>query len=464
MGRARTGAGRIARVSAALPALVLAATAAAYPIAEEKELGERFAIEAGSALSILRDPEVVDYVNRLGLSIVAKLDSPQPFDYRFQVVRSRELNAFAVPGGFVFVNSGLLSRVANDAELAGVLGHEIAHSHAHHIVRQQEQSQLANYAGLAGLLLSAVHPAIGAAAVGASAATQLKYQRGFEQEADYLGMRYVREAGFDPHAMPSFLKRIWEDQRGDPLEVPPYLLSHPLTDERITNLEAATRNVPEQPGWRTPSFALERVQAIVQALDGGREDTRLAYEKRAGADPRGRALAGIVLLAQGDAAGARAALEQARSAGMTGLEGDLGWARFREGNVAGAIVDLKARAEAAPDDAVARAHLGAALLHEGDYTAARTHLEAALARAPWLDEAEYDLGQSYGRSGDNARGLFHLARAAEMRGDVERALANYEKAEAGLPAGSAEAEEAKVRGTLLTTIVRQRVIGRRGIP
>jgi beta-barrel assembly-enhancing protease len=446
---------------AAALAAVLAGAAFGYPIAEERKLGEQFAIEAASQMPLLREPAVVDYVSTIGRRIVDKLDRPQPFEYRFSVVRDESLNAFSVPGGFVYVNTGLLLRAGNDAELAGVLGHEIGHAHAHHIVRQQEKTQLMSYAAVAAMLLSVVQPAIGAAAMGASATAQLKYQREFEQEADYLGIRYMRAAGFDPHGMASFMKRLWEEQRTMPLDqIPPYMLSHPLTDERITNLEAATRNIPQQPGWQQPSFALERAQAIVRAL-GADPGARVRYEKAAVAGgARAGALYGVVLLYQGDAAAALAALEKARAAGMQDLDDDIGLARFRSGDVDGALRMLRGRVEVAPDDAVAQSLLGQVLLAGKDYAASVRALERASEDAPGLDQIEYDLGQAYGRSGDAGRGLYHLARALEMRGDLEQARAQYEKAAKQLPAESTEAQIAQQRVERLGEFARHRMIGR----
>jgi predicted Zn-dependent protease len=449
---------RLAGVAAAFVALV--GEALGYPIAEERKLGDRFSIEAAGTLPIIRDPAVVAYVNGIGQRIVATLDRPQPFEYRFSVVNETSINAFAVPGGFVYLNSGLLLRVGSDAELAGVLGHEIGHSHAHHVVRQQEQSQFLNYAALAGALLSVVHPAIGAAAMGASATGQLKYQREFEQEADYLGIRYMRAAGYDPHGMVSFMKRLWEEQRTMPIDqIPPYMLSHPLTDERITNLEAATRGMPTVPGSETPSFALERVQAIVRALDSDR-GTRARYEGASAAGGRALALYGIVLLYQGKLPGALAALDRAKADGVADLDDDIAGARFRSGDLDGAALVLRGRVEAVPDDAEARALLGQVLLTKGDYAGAVHELDRARTLAPALDQVEYDLGQAYGRNGDPARGFYHLARALEMRGDVERARTQYAKSAKLFSPDSEDAAEASQRVAVLDEIAHSRVIGR----
>ena len=449
---------RLAGAAALLIALV--GEARGYPIAEERKLGDRFSIEAASALPIVREPAVVNYVNGIGQRIVARLDAPQPFEYRFSVVDDGSINAFAVPGGFVYLNSGLLLRVGNDSELAGVLGHEIGHSHAHHIVRQQEKTQLLSYAALAGMLLSVVQPAIGAAAMGINATAQLKYQREFEQEADYLGMRYMRVAGFDPQGMVSFMKRLWEEQRTMPIDqIPPYMLSHPLTDERISTLEAASRNVPAVPGSQQASFALERAQAIVRAL-GGDRGNRARYEKASAAGSRALALYGIVLLYQRELPAALAALDKAKAAGASDLDDDIALARFRSGDIAGALLLLRGRVEAAPDDAEARGLLGQVLLSKGDYAGAIRELDRARALAPAVDQVEYDLGQAYGRSGDSARGFYHLARALEMRGDVEQARAQYEKSAKLFRPDTDEAAEASRRCEILDEIAHRRVIGR----
>ena len=431
-----------------------------YPIAEERKLGERFSVEAAGTLPVIREAAVVDYVNRLGQRIVAHLDAPQPFEYRFHVIRDAQLNAFAVPGGFVYVNSGLLLRVGNESELAGVLAHEIGHTHAHHLVRQQEKTRFLNYATLAGMLLSIVHPAIGAAAMGANATVQLKYQREFEQEADYLGIRYMGDAGLDPHGMVSFMKRMWNEQRTMLLDqIPPYMLSHPMTEERINYLETATKGMPEQIGWEVPTFALERMQAIIRAVSGVRSAGLERYDAAQASSTRALALSGITRLYQGDAKGALAELESAKRGGLNGLETDIGLARLRAGDVGGAVRVLKESIEADPKDGVARAALGRALLTKNDYAAAVRELERAAVLAPELDETEYDLGQAYGHSGEAGKGFYHLGRAFEMRGQIDKALVQYDKASKLLKPDTNESILANERVAALGEISRSRVIG-----
>ncbi len=165
----------------ALVALVLAGAIAASGVARaesEADLGRRFLLEARGELPLIEDPVVTGYVQKVGTRIVDVI-GPKSWEYRFFVVQDPSLNAFAVPGGYVFVFSGLLARVKSDDELAGVLGHEIGHAHAHHITRQQKEGQVWTAAALLGLLASAVNPVLGAAGVAAAQTAQLKYSRAF---------------------------------------------------------------------------------------------------------------------------------------------------------------------------------------------------------------------------------------------------------------------------------------------
>ena len=136
---------------AAVALLLVSQQAAFASITAERELGDNFIREARARLPLVESYEVHGLVTELGRGIVSTLGL-QPFDYEFEIVADRALNAFAAPGGKVFVHAGLVARVANEDELAGVLGHEVAHSHAHHVIRQQAKGAAASYASLLGML------------------------------------------------------------------------------------------------------------------------------------------------------------------------------------------------------------------------------------------------------------------------------------------------------------------------
>jgi predicted Zn-dependent protease len=397
----------------------------------ERELGKKFALQAQAELPLINDVEIVGYVNRIGQKIVATLDD-SPFKYHFFVVKDPKINAFAVPGGYIYVHSGLLTRADNDDEVAGVLGHEIAHVNAHHLAREQEATRFMNYATLLGMLLSIVQPAIGAGAMAANATAQLKYRREFEQEADYLGVGYMRKAGFDPHGMLDFFKKLADEQRITPTFMPPYLLSHPLTNERLSNLEAVLRtpqwsNAPRHP----KSATLERVQVLIRARTEPPNEVLTAYRRRVDehpTDPQARYLLGVAFLETGAFESARQTLEQARAMGWTAADRELGrtWLRLRDPKKAREL--LSRAVEIEPDDAGAHAELAKALETLGENAGAMREYERAVDLAPDLESAHYSLGMLAGRAGHEADGYFHLAEALRLRGEYDQALRQYHKA------------------------------------
>lgn len=244
--------------------VLLAAAPALASITTEREVGEEFALEAHRGLPLIHDYELLSLVREMGNKLVATLGN-QPFDYEFFVVAEDSINAFAVPGGKVFVHAGLISRVGSEDEVADVLAHEIAHAHAHHAVRQQQKSAVANYASLLGIFLGAINPVLGQAAIAAALGQTLKYQRDFEREADFLGVGYAKKAGYDPGAMLRMLRVIYDEQRINPASVPPYFQSHPLTGERLAYLESTLKENEWQGEPKPASWRFQRAQAIATA-------------------------------------------------------------------------------------------------------------------------------------------------------------------------------------------------------
>jgi len=412
-------------------------------ITDEKELGKQFDLEARAQLPLIDDVEVTSYVNRIGQRIASALND-STFQYQFSVVRDPRINAFAVPGGFVYVHGGMLTRATNDDEVAGVLGHEMAHVNAHHLARQQEATQLMNYAALLGVLLSAVQPAIGAGAVAANAAAQLQYRREFEQEADYLGARYMRQAGYDPRGMLDFFKKMLDEQRTTPTFAPPYLLSHPLTDTRLTNLEAVLRTHQWDSGPRQPtSLELERVQVVVRARSEPAQDVVTFYRREAEARPRdGRAryVLGMAQLETGAFDAARQSFEAARQLGFERVDRELGRTALRLQQLDKAHELLSRAAEIEPDDPVAHYELGRVLEAQNDTTGAMREYARACQLAPTLAEAHYGLGVLAGRAGQAGDGYYHLGVAYKLRGEYDKALTQFEKAEPLAPVGSERAQ------------------------
>jgi predicted Zn-dependent protease len=429
-----------------LLAAVLGGRAAAISYQGERELGQRFDLAARQRVPMVDDPEVLGYVSDVGRGIVGSLDDSY-FDYQFAVVRDPRINAFAVPGGYVYVNSGLLAMVKNEDELAAVLAHEIAHVHAHHVVRQQEKTEALNYAALLGTLLSVVQPAVGALASATSAAIALQYQRQFEQEADYMGARYLQAAGYDPRAMLDFFKQLGDVTRLASTGAPPYLQSHPVTDERLNHLEAVLKTQQWAPRERRrPSFALQRVQALARARSEPPADAMKAYRRMAEenpGNPMAQYLLGVVSLETGQLEVAAPALAAARAGGIEEADRELGILALRQRDAPKARERLGAYLARAPKDAGAHVELAKALEALGDAPAAVQEYQRAIALAPQLDTAHHGLGLLAGRAGNEGDGFYHLATAARLDGDYETALNQYNRAAPLLPASDARAAESR---------------------
>ena len=431
--------------AAVLVVLAAATSAGAIGLNQERELGARFALEARRRLPLVREPALTAYLRRIGQRIVTRLDARQ-FAYRFYLVRDQSLNAFAVPGGYVYAHAGLLTRVAREAELAGVLAHEIVHVHAHHVVRQQEETALVNYATLLGLFLSVIHPALGAGAASVGEAVQLKYMRQFEQEADHVGLDLMRAAGFDPGGMPSFLRIVLHAQQLNPTQVPPYFLSHPLTEDRVTELEHRVSGMGRPESRPGAEAELASAQATLRALTLPRESVLPVYQERLERAPtsaEAQHLLGLVYLYGGQPDRAEPLLGRATAGHAVRAGGDWGRALARLGKPAEARAVFEAHLREYPDDPPITLELARTMVAAGEVKPAAALLESALAAEPELDDAEYALAECRGKSGDERGQWWHLGRAFELRGDFERALGAYQRAGALSAKDTPEREEAE---------------------
>ncbi|HZR30310.1 MAG TPA: M48 family metallopeptidase [Terriglobales bacterium] len=202
-----------------------------YSLDKQIAMGKQFAQQVESSSKLVSDPVVTEYVNRIGQNLVRNSDSKVPFTIK--VIDSDQVNAFALPGGFFYVNSGLVLAADNEAELAGVMAHEIAHVAACHIAREQTRGQLANLASIPLIFVGGgIGYAIQNAAGLALPVTFMKFSRGFEAEADYLGVQYMYKAGYDPQSFTSFFEKIQALEKKKPGFLDKAFDSHPQTPAR----------------------------------------------------------------------------------------------------------------------------------------------------------------------------------------------------------------------------------------
>jgi predicted Zn-dependent protease len=212
---------------------------------EEREIGHRFDSEVGNQLTLIDDPVVLGFLSDLGHEVVRQIE-PQPFLYRFRVVLDPSLNAFAVPGGYIYFHSGTLLAAGSLDELAGVMGHEIAHIKRRHYARMREQAAIPDLLINIGAIAATVatgEPAAAIAAQGANVALQLKWSREYEADADQHGAIYMTRAGYEPAGITRFFERILAEQGRHPGYVPPYLYSHPDVENRIATVREAAESL-----------------------------------------------------------------------------------------------------------------------------------------------------------------------------------------------------------------------------
>ncbi len=217
--------------------------------------------------SFLDDPELTEYVNEIGRRIVAASPGARQ-DFEFFMVRDNTINAFAMPGGFVGVHTGLLLAAQTESELAGVLAHEVAHVTQHHLARllgKQEQMSIPTLAAVVlGLLAARAHPDLAQAVIVGAGATgiqsQLNYTRDFEREADRIGFQFLQQAGFDVGGMGSFFERMQKATRLYENNAPAYLRTHPLTTERIADMQNRAQTAEYKQAPDSIEFHLARAK------------------------------------------------------------------------------------------------------------------------------------------------------------------------------------------------------------
>ncbi|HTB17953.1 MAG TPA: M48 family metallopeptidase [Bryobacteraceae bacterium] len=212
-----------------------------YSLEKEIALGKQLASEVERQAKIINDPVIAEYVNRIGQNLVRNSDAKVPFTIK--VIDSEEVNAFALPGGFFFVNSGLIMKADNEAELAGVMAHEIGHVAARHGTKQATRGEIAQL-GMIPLIFMGGWTGYGiyqAASVLVPVGF-LKFSRAMESEADLLGLEYMYKAGYDPTAFVDFFEKIETLEKRKPGTVAKVFSTHPPTDARI---QAAQKNIQE---------------------------------------------------------------------------------------------------------------------------------------------------------------------------------------------------------------------------
>jgi predicted Zn-dependent protease len=376
---------------------------------------------------------------------------PQPFDYRFFVVEDSQLNAFAVPGGSIYVHTGLIERVRNTNELAGVLGHEIVHVKSRHLARISGPDVTSLLALLGTFMVGRGPGGSAAAALGQalSITRQLSYTRQLEQEADALGVRYMAEAGYDPKAALAFLKILEQERVLNPVDVPPYLMSHPLTRERIAGVEAVIRSLRVERVRSDYPDPIKKIQAILR-LERNESDAVIAeYRALLGQNPHSSELMHLLGVAhhyKGEWSEAGKNYERARvlNPKSPGIDRDLGrlYTQIGELRLAHEAFDRSLRMESA--EPLNYLYLGELFEKESNFQeAVAAYLRASNLSPLWPMPPQH-LGVVYGKMDRLGDAYYYLGRSHLLLDEDEKAVANFERALSligGTPRGQMIKEE-----------------------
>jgi predicted Zn-dependent protease len=242
-----------------------------YSIEKEIAIGKQMAQEVERQARIVNDPVIGEYVNRIGQNLVRNSDAKVPFTIK--VIDNEEINAFALPGGFFFVNTGILLNADNEAEMAGVMAHEIGHVAARHGTRNATKGDLVNYGSIPLIFLGgwtgyAIRQGVGLAIPMGF----LTFSRANEAEADLLGLEYMYKAGYDPTSFVDFFEKVQSQEKRKPGTMSKVFSSHPPTEDRI---KAAQKNIEEllkaKPEYVVSTSEFNDVKTRVMAMHNGRK-------------------------------------------------------------------------------------------------------------------------------------------------------------------------------------------------
>jgi len=425
---------------------------------EEKKLGKRIILEMEKRVEWVRDLTLQAFLERLGHSLVAQV-GPTPFEFKFYLINALDPNAFAIPGGYIFVTTGLIVLAENEHEIAGVLSHEISHVTARHISQLIEKSKAINIASMAAVIAAML---VGRGGTGSQAAATmamatgealaLKYTREMETDADQNSLQYMIKAGYDPNGMITFLNKIYKTGLISGPQIPPYLSTHPAIENRISLLENLLQSGQRPTGpfktvenfkrihtkafveEREPNVAVTYYQSLV---DGDPQDLEgyyglgLAYHKMGRLDKSIEAFQKGHLLVPKD----------------IDIVRELGIVYFLSGRLDQAIEMLEAirsiprTGSDQNDDLLGLYYLGRGYQERGDFAQALPLFLKIQKEVPEFVEVYHNLGSIYGRMGQKGLSHFYFGKHFKLRGERNNALLHFRTAFEWLEKGSSEKEE-----------------------
>jgi beta-barrel assembly-enhancing protease len=437
-----------------LSGCILPGTAmASFTIEDEKKLGKEFYEKMQKGNFLLQNDQANSYITLLGKRILGHGEKA-PFDFQFSIIKSSAINAFATPGGYVYLNQGLINLAENEAEIAGVLAHEIAHVNGRHIAEIIDRSTKLSIATLAAILAGAflggggdATAAVASFSMAAATTLSLKYSRQQEEAADRTGLSYLVAAGYDGRAMLDFLKimRRFEYYSNT---IPSYFLTHPGTDERSHYIDALLQTTYTRGGADHILGNFKRIQVLL-LLDTKASDSNLPYfQKELKDHPEDPDFLYGLAKTEDKLGMTRNALDHFRKAlhlvpDDPDILRDLGIALFKLGQFDDAARNLRRAVRFRENDVDANLHLGKTLVALGDTNGALRLFTNLDARRPDDPEIHYNLAMVYGKTGQTADSHYYFGLYFKNKGKKESALFHLKTALKDIPPDHPRAGEIK---------------------
>jgi beta-barrel assembly-enhancing protease len=427
---------------------------------EERKLGKRVLLELQKNVNFVNDLTLQTFVEKVGYSLVNQV-GPTPFEFKFYVINTLDPNAFAIPGGYIFITTGLLVLADNEQEIAGVLSHEIAHVTHRHVAQMIERSKRLNIASIVAVLAAMLagrggsgSQAGAAMAMATAEALVLKYTREMETDADQSSLQYLIKAGYDPNGIITFLNRIHRVSLAMAPNIPPYLSTHPAIENRLSLLENLLQmgSKPTGPFRTIPNFKRVQVKAFVEEREPHVATTHFqSLIDSNSQDSNGYYGLGLAYRKMGRFDKSIEAFRSAHSFDPNDLDIliERGVTYFLSGKLEQAMEDLEtvrskpSTGAGQNNDLFTLYYLGRTYQEKEELSKALPLFLKVQKEASFFIDVYFNLGSIYGRMGQKGLSHFYFGKYFKMRGDQKNALHHLKMAIEWLERGSPEREEAQ---------------------
>jgi len=405
---------------------------ASFTIEDEKKLGKEFYEKLQKENLLLPGERANAYITLLGKHVLAHSEQA-PFDFHFSIIRSSAINAFATPGGYVYINQGLINLVESEAELASVIAHEIAHVNGRHIAEIVDKQTKLSISTLAAILAGAflggsgdASAAVASFSLAAATTLSLKYSRDHEEAADRAGLSYLVDSGYPGRSMLDFMK-IMKRYEFYSNTIPSYFLTHPGTDERSHYIDALLQTTI-RPGGKTEIIGnLKRIQVIL-LLDTEKADINLPFfEKELKANPADPDFLYGLAVTQEKVGLAQEAFESFRKALALAPDDpdilrDLGIALYKQGKFGEAAWNLRRAITLREDDRDSGLHLGKTLISQEKMSDALRLFKNLEAKRPADPDILYHLAVIYGKTGQTGDSHYYFGLYFKNKGKTDSSI------------------------------------------